>query len=282
MSERILICTDLDRTLLPNGKQPESRDARRRFAKLAAREEVVLAFVTGRHLALVDRAIVNYVLPKPDYVVADVGTSLYESGDDCWHRREDWDREFAADWDGMDHTSIRLLFADVIDLQLQEAAKQSRYKISFYVPMYTDKRALLPEMQRRLEKHNVRASLIWSIDEPAGIALLDVVPESATKFHAVKFLMRREGFSPERTVFAGDSGNDLPVLSSSLRTVLVANAAEDVREEAVHLSAARGNADSLYLARGDFLGMNGNYSAGILEGVAHFLPDTVAWMGGDE
>lgn len=280
MSQRILVCTDLDRTLLPNGKQPESRDARRRFARLAAHEGVVLAYVTGRHLALVDKAITNYVLPRPDYVIADVGTSLYESRDDCWHRREDWDDEFSADWGSMDHTSIRLLFTDVIDLSLQEAAKQSRYKISFYVPMYSDKHALLPEMQRRLEKHNVKASLIWSIDDPAGIALLDVVPASATKFHAVEFLMRREGFAPENSVFAGDSGNDLPVLSSSLRTVLVANAAEEVREEAVHLSATRGTSDSLYLARGDFLGMNGNYSAGILEGVAHFLPETLAWMDG--
>jgi hypothetical protein len=92
--------------------------------------------------------------------------------------------------------------------------------------------------------------------------------------------MRREGFAPENSVFAGDSGNDLPVLSSSLRTVLVANAAEEVREEALHLSATRGTSDSLYLARGDFLGMNGNYSAGILEGVAHFLPETLAWMDG--
>jgi hydroxymethylpyrimidine pyrophosphatase-like HAD family hydrolase len=181
----------------------------------------------------------------------------------------------------MDHTSIRLLFADMIDLQLQEAAKQSRYKISFYVPIYSDKRALLPAMQQRLEKHHVRASLIWSIDEPAGIALLDVVPASATKFHAVQFLMQREGFAPENTVFAGDSGNDLEVLSSSLCAVLVANASGDVREEALQLAAARGTSDSLYLAKGDFMGMNGNYSAGILEGVAHFLPRTRTWMTGD-
>jgi sucrose-6F-phosphate phosphohydrolase len=278
----MLICTDLDRTLLPNGKQPESPDARRRFARLAAHDEVRLAYVTGRHLALVEKAITNYVLPQPDYVIADVGTSLYESADDCWHRRTDWDEQFAVDWGDMDHTSIRLLFADMIDLQLQEAAKQSRYKISFYVPMYTDRHTLLPAMQQRLEKHHVRASLIWSIDEPAGIALLDVVPASATKFHAVEFLMQREGFAPENTVFAGDSGNDLEVLSSALRAVLVANATGEVREEALQLATARGTSDSLYLAKGDFMGMNGNYSAGILEGVAHFLPQTRGWIAEDD
>jgi sucrose-6F-phosphate phosphohydrolase len=278
VNESILVCTDLDRTLLPNGKQPESPNARRRFSRLAQHEEVRLAYVTGRHLALVEKAITNYVLPRPDYVIADVGTSLYESGDDCWHRRADWDEQFVVDWGDMDHTSIRLLFADMIDLQLQEAAKQSRYKISFYVPMYTDKHTLLPAMQQRLERHRVRASLIWSIDDPAGIALLDVVPASATKYHAIEFLMRREAFAPQNTVFAGDSGNDLPVLSSSLCAILVANAAAGVREEALQLSAARGTSDRLYLAKGDFMGMNGNYSAGILEGIAHFLPQTRLWI----
>jgi sucrose-6F-phosphate phosphohydrolase len=279
MNGAILICTDLDRTLLPNGKQPESHDARRRFACFASREEVRLAYVTGRHLALVEKAIANYVLPRPDFVIADVGTSLYESADDSWRRRADWDEQFASEWGGMDHTAIRLLFSDMIELQLQGAAKQSRYKLSFYVPLYTDKHTLLPAMQQRLERHQVRASLIWSIDDPAGIALLDVVPESATKFHAIKYLMHREGFTPENTVFAGDSGNDLPVLSSPLLTILVANATGDVREEALQLSAYHGTSDSLYLAKGDFMEMNGNYSAGILEGVAHFLPQTRAWMG---
>jgi hypothetical protein len=267
--------------LLPNGNQPESHDARRRFASFAARKEVTLAYVTGRHLALVEKAIANFVLPRPDFVIADVGTSLYESAEDCWLRRADWDEQFASEWGGMDHTAIRLLFADLIELQLQGAARQSRYKLSFYVPLYTDKHTLLPAMQQRLERQRVRASLIWSIDDPAGIALLDVVPESATKFHAIEYLMRREGFAPENTVFAGDSGNDLPVLSSSLLTILVANATRDVRDEALQLSAARGTSDSLYLAKGDFMGMNGNYSAGILEGVAHFLPQTCAWMGED-
>ena len=278
MSGRILICTDLDRTLLPNGKQPESPGARQCFARLAAREEVGVAYVSGRYLALVEKAITNYVLPKPDFVIADVGTSLYEYVDDCWRRRVDWDAQFAPDWGDMDHASIRLLFNDIIDLQLQEAAKQSRYKLSFYVPLYTDRHALLPVMQERLDRHDVNASLIWSIDEPAGIALLDVVPASATKYHAVEFLMHSEGFTLENTVFAGDSGNDLPVLTSPFHAVLVANATDEVREEAWQMSASRGTADSLYLARGGFMGMNGNYSAGILEGVVHFLPDARAWI----
>lgn len=278
MNETLLLCTDLDRTLLPNGSQPESPDARRRFARFVARGEVRLAYVTGRHLALVEKAIANYVLPRPDFVVADVGTSLYESADDSWRRCADWDEQFASEWGGMDHTAIRLLFSDMLELQLQEAAKQSRYKLSFYVPLYTDRQALLPAMQQRLERHGVRASLIWSIDDPAGIALLDVVPQSATKFHAIEYLMRREGFAPENTLFAGDSGNDLPVMASAVQAVLVANASLDVQQEAQRLARQQGHEAALYQAKGRFLGMNGNYAAGILEGVAHYLPFTQAWM----
>ena len=27
------------------------------------------------------------------------------------------------------------------------------------------------------------------------------------------------------------------------------------------------------------MGLNGNYSAGVLEGIAHYHPDTIVWMG---
>jgi hypothetical protein len=30
----------------------------------------------------------------------------------------------------------------------------------------------------------------------------------------------------------------------------------------------------LYLPKGNFAGMNGNYAAGLMEGLAHFLPET--------
>jgi hypothetical protein len=30
----------------------------------------------------------------------------------------------------------------------------------------------------------------------------------------------------------------------------------------------------LYLPQGNFFGMNGNYAAGVLEGLVHFIPET--------
>ena len=54
---RLLLCTDLDRTLIPNGKQPESPGVRALFSRFVNRDEVKLAYVSGRHHALIEQAI---------------------------------------------------------------------------------------------------------------------------------------------------------------------------------------------------------------------------------
>ncbi|KPK39467.1 MAG: haloacid dehalogenase, partial [Gammaproteobacteria bacterium SG8_47] len=138
--------------------------------------------------------------------------------------------------------------------------------------------ALLAEIDSRLRSQAVCASLIWSVDEAADVGLLDVLPARATKLHAVEFLAAELGIARERLVFAGDSGNDLPVLVSGMQAVLVRNAHAEVRAQATQEVAAKGLAGKLYLAQGDFMDMNGNYSAGVLEGLAHFVPETVRWL----
>ncbi|MEN8132409.1 MAG: HAD-IIB family hydrolase [Pseudomonadota bacterium] len=277
MTERLFLCTDLDRTLLPNGPQPETPRARKRFAHLASRPQVTIAYVTGRHRALVEAAMIDYALPLPDYVLADVGTTIYEVTESGWQVWSEWQDEIAPDWAGMDRVAVQALFADLGQLRLQEPAKQNAFKLSYYVPLESDSDLLLKEMQARLDARAIRASLIWSIDEPAQIGLLDVLPARATKYHAIQFVIQRQGFSPQEVVFAGDSGNDLPVLTSKLQAVLVANASSEVRQRAQQEARDKGTQDRLYLARGGFCGMNGNYAAGILEGVAHYNPRTAEW-----
>ncbi|MES9886123.1 MAG: haloacid dehalogenase, partial [Candidatus Sedimenticola sp. 6PFRAG1] len=64
-------------------------------------------------------------------------------------------------------------------------------------------------------------------------------------------------------------------LASTIPSVLVANAMHSVAKDALAAAREANNLDYLYLAKGGFLGMNGNYSAGILEGVAHYHPELV-------
>lgn len=282
MTETILICTDLDRTLLPNGSAPESAQARSVFSAFVARPEILLAYVSGRDKVLVEQAIAEYDLPQPDFVIGDVGTSIYRITDEGWEEWTQWAKEIEPDWAGRTHMDLSRLFGSLTELTLQESTKQNRFKLSYYVPLNIDLPCLLTEMRRLLALHSVRAELIYSIDESERTGLLDVLPASATKYHAVEFLAQQLGIGFDNTIFAGDSGNDLPVLTSFIRSVLVANASADVRSEAERLARNNSTEDALYLAHGGFMGMNGNYSAGILEGVAHFLPHTQQWMKANE
>lgn len=268
----LLLCTDMDRTLLPNGVQPESPHARHLFARLVSRPDVRLAYVTGRHLALVKRAIGNYALPQPNYVVSDVGTRIWERMDGAWQADSGWEQSVGEDWRGLGPAELHRLFGDLSDLRLQGSDRQNAHKLSYFVPLQADRETLLSRMRERLAAEGVRAELVFSIDEPAGIGLLDVLPASATKLHAVEYLRGKLNLDYPQCLFAGDSGNDLPVLASGVPSVLVANASAGVRAAAQALAAQNGHADHLYLARGGVMGMNGNYSAGILEGVGHFHP----------
>ena len=274
MTLKLLLCTDLDRTLLPNGPQPESQGARDRFNELVSHPGVVLVYVTGRDQTLVEDAIREYRLPQPDYVIADVGSTIYQVSQGQWHYWDRWEQEIAPDWQGRTHDAMLELLSGLSDLNLQEQSKQNTYKLSYYVALNVDHEELMSSIHAILVNHQIRASLIWSIDELIDMGLLDVLPASASKRHAIEYLMEQLEYSLSNTIFSGDSGNDLAVLTSPIQPVLVANASDEVRHEAMRMAVQMGQIEALYLARGGYLDMNGNYSAGILEGVAHFVPET--------
>lgn len=272
--EPLLICTDLDRTLIPNGVQPESHDARRCFSALVSQPEIKLAYVSGRHRDLVYQAIAIYNLPLPDYIIGDVGTTLYHVVSAAqWDLCKGWKDEIGQDWHGKSHEMLRSLFVDLRDLRLQEPSKQNDYKLSYYVPLHADHGKLMGQMQERLDQNGVQANMILSVDEPAGVGLLDLLPVRASKLHAVEFLLNMIGMYHQKAVFCGDSGNDLEVLISRVPAVLVANGSQEVKAQASRLANESGNSDLLYQAEGGTFGMNGNYAAGILEGVAHYHPE---------
>ncbi|MEW8013361.1 MAG: HAD-IIB family hydrolase [Candidatus Sedimenticola endophacoides] len=280
---RRLLCTDLDRTLLPNGAQPESPGARSRFARLIADCGITLVYVTGRHLQLVREAIQFYDLPRPHYAITDVGTRIYEQQDGQWNEWERWGSEIGADWAG--HSALQIhseLLHDLEQLRLQEWNKQGTHKLSYYIPPHADQQHLSTEIGQRLQARGIHASVVCSMDEPAGIGLLDILPRGASKLHAIGFLCEQLGIELQQTLFAGDSGNDMQVLTSPIPSVLVANASPEVRDAALAEALRLGTGDALYCTRGGFRGMNGNYSAGILEGAAHFHPGWLESPTGEE
>ena len=276
----ILLCSDLDRTLIPNGRADESPDARARLARFCAHPAVRLVLVSGRDLQRVLDAVDEWSLPEPDYIIGDVGTTIYAprsrsgSGDGDWVHWRDWTDEIAPSWNGLTHDDISYLFADITAIRSQEAEKQGAFKASYYVDRTANRDVLDAELHGRLWHNGIDARLVWSLDDDADVMQLDVLPTSASTLHAMEFLISHLAFDERRALFAGDSANDLLALGSHINGVLVANAEPSVRERAQYMVEAGALEDTLYLARGGLFGMNGNYAAGVLEGMVHFLPET--------
>jgi sucrose-6F-phosphate phosphohydrolase len=268
-----MLCTDLDRTVIPNGDQSENQQARELFRQFCARPEILLVYVSGRHLELVNEAINQYELPVPDYAITDVGTKIYHRHLQQWQSLLSWENLIDKDWQGKSARDIQRYLDDFNELSLQEHSKQNTHKISYYIDSLEKPVALLRRVKDILSTANITATLIWSIDEQAAIGLLDIVPKSSTKLHAIEFLRKQLDYQLHETVFSGDSGNDLQVLESAIPSILVANAMPEIKSEATKKVQHEGHPDSLYIADGGYMGMNGNYTAGILEGINHFHPD---------
>ena len=284
---KLLLCSDLDRTLIPNGNAPESNAARALLRSLVGRKILDVCYVSGRSVPLIRDAIGEFSLPSPQVVIGDVGATIADVTSDAnadankhtnkqWQTWSAWHDHLAENWKGRDAWALKALLEPLttrLGIRSQEDANQNTFKLSYYTPNPFDQ-TQLSVLEDTLQQHGFASRLIWSVDEAIDTGLLDVLPARASKFHAIEFFLARhplgQHHSQNSVVFAGDSGNDLAALTSHLNAVLVANAAADVRKQAQHDVA---NEQTLYLARGDFLGMNGNYSAGVLEGLAHYHPD---------
>ncbi len=268
--EEVFLLADLDRTILPNGRQPEASWARPRLRALCREPWVRLAYVSGRSLALIHEAMAAYDLPEPDFLVADVGTAIFERAPlGGWRPLAPWHERLAAGLTGGGLQELRGLLADFDFLTLQEEECQSPVKLSYYLDPDRPLADQSAAVEARLAANGHHCALIASIDETAHRAFLDLLPPAATKLHAVRFLILHAGMTAAQAVYAGDSGNDLPVLASEIPAVLVANATASVRAEARERAAAAGHDHLLYCPPP---GEAGNYSAGVLAGAAHYLP----------
>lgn len=273
--ENYLLCTDLDRTLLPNGQAPEDPLARRRFGLVAQMPNVSLAYVTGRDIALVEAAIAEYQIPVPDYIIGDVGASIYHATDNGWEPDSQWHQSLAHHWQDKSWQALLPIIEDLKELQLQDNQTDNAcpHKLSFFTKGESRPNDLLQRVEELLHEANFNSRIVWSFDETRDCGLLDVLPLGASKYHAIDFIRVQLKLDKEHCFFSGDSGNDLEVLESDIPAVLVANGTSDVRHLAIQNARTLGNSQKLYLAQAIDDQNNGNYASGILQGLEHFFPE---------
>ena len=258
-----VLATDLDGTLIPLDGDEHNRADLQILARELQENGVTLVFVTGRHFASVSKAIERLQLPLPDWIICDVGTSIFERGETGNFRPigayEEHLRQVIS---AMPVGALRELLEPIRGLRLQEQQKQGRFKLSFYADaMELDR--LVDQIRLELDRTASPYSIIHSVDPFNGDGLIDLVPAEASKAHALEWWCAHTRLSPNAIVFAGDSGNDLAALTAGHRAIVVANADHEVVQHAYNEHREAGWKNRLYIARS-------KATSGVLEGCRWF------------
>jgi sucrose-6-phosphatase len=262
-----ILATDLDRTLLPNGSWPEDPGAIDLFNELTEKQEVYVVYVTGRNLNLAENAIEEFGIRHPDVLIGDVGTSIRKFEQGSWHPDTGWDAHVKQTSPRWDAEAIRSTVAGIDGLVEQEREHCSQFKQSYYVEHQRNE-AILKAVDERV-KGKYDEVIVYSFDSQTGKGLLDFLPQSATKQTALEYIAEELDTDKSEVVFCGDSGNDVYPLTAGFCGVLVRNADDQLVANVRQAQAA--NPDlKVYFAKGDFKGLSGYYTSGVIEGAYHY------------
>lgn len=259
-----LLASDMDGTVIPlevsSGREMEIAEFR---AAVEESGELILAYVTGRGLALARKGIRQFGLPMPDFLVCDVGTSVHRSDGDGFLPDPEYADRMKAALDGLDFSEVRGLLEPVGHLLLQPQERQTDFKLSYHLPRGADYTEILASVRRRLEGLGDRVQAVCSVGAPSGTPLLDLLPTGGGKDHALLYLRQISGVGDDEIVYAGDSGNDLEAILAGFKAIVVANAGEELKGE------LRNRAEKEKLTSHIFFSQY-PYAKGVLEGCRHF------------
>ncbi|MCB1568860.1 MAG: glucosylglycerol-phosphate synthase [Xanthomonadales bacterium] len=235
---RLILATDLDGTFLAG-----SAEQRHRLYRLIDRHPgIVLIFVTGRGLETVLPLLSDPAIPRPDYVVCDVGATVVDGRN--LQPLQPLQSEIAAHWPG------EQLVADAMrpftQLQRQDVPQERR--CSYYcdpetlAPLRTDIEALAQELG---------CSVLYSADR-----YLDILPPGVDKGRTLLAVAAQLNLPKQRILVAGDTLNDLSMYMAGFHGVCVG------QSEPALLQATAAMATTYHAkARG---------CGGILEAIKHF------------
>ena len=262
-----ILATDLDRTLLPNGHWLSDPGAIDLFNKLTEQHDVFLIYVTGRNLNLTEKAIKEFGVRYPNILCGDVGTSIrkYENGK--WKFDDGWVAHVKRESPRWDAIAIRDAVAGIEGMREQESEHQNQFKQSYYVK-HEKKDKVLNKVDE-LVKGKFDEVIVYSFDPQDGEGLLDFLPASATKQTALEYVAEEYSAAKNDVVFCGDSGNDIFPLTAGFLGVLVKNADNQLVEN-VNNAMSQNSDLKIYFAKGNFKGLNGYYTSGVIEGAYHF------------
>ncbi|WP_439124800.1 HAD-IIB family hydrolase [Marivita sp.] len=235
-----VLATDLDGTFL--GGSAKDREELYNWIE-DNRATVGLIFVTGRHPEFIHDHCDSFGIPMPDYVIADVGTTIAQvQSPGMVLPVPELEAPIAKAWDGK-ADQVKALMDAVDGLTLQDTP--FRYRLSYHIsPNGFDAAHLDP----------VRALGVDVL--VSDNRFVDVLPKGISKGPTLLRLIATLGISDERILTAGDTLNDISMLTADLHAVAVGGS-----EQALY--DALPDSSKIHRARSEG-------AAGILEAVAAF------------
>ena len=248
-----ILATDLDRTLLPNGSWECDGEAINLFNELTEKHGVLVVYVTGRNLALTEKAIKEFGVRYPNILCGDVGSSIRKYENSEWKFDKGWVDHVTKESPGWDATAIKNAVAGVDGMREQEHEHQNQFKQSYYIEH--EKKGLVLQEVDNLVKGRFDEVIVYSFDSQDGKGLIDFLPASATKQTALEYVAEEFGVAKTDVVFCGDSGNDILPLIAGFCGVLVKNADDQLVENVK--TVMKQNPDlKVYFAMGNFKGLS--------------------------
>ena len=227
------LASDIDNTLTGCCTGAEA------FGEWRRRSALPFVVATGRGMDAARLILNRWRLPMPDAFITDVGTRLMlADGNGQWRACADFARFLDTGWD-RDAVCATL---DRLDLDPQPADTAGRHKISFFGDASDATR-----IRRALDRAGLAARVVFSHGR-----LIDVLAPRGGKAAAIAAYAARQGWTLANAIAAGDSGNDVDMLTACGHAIVVGNAGDELAA----LPTRRG----LYRARRP-------HAAGVVEGL---------------
>lgn len=209
-----ILATDLDGTLVgdPDGLQQLLEFYEEQVY------DVSLIYITGRYFDSALSLIEEENLPVPDILVTDVGSSIYVGN--SFAKDLEWQKRIKANWMPEE---IHAIAATVPGLTKQPMFLENR--CSYYV---ADEKPV-EEFRNKLTASGIPHKLIFS-----GGKDVDIVPMESGKGRALQYLLDKYKVEDAKLLVAGDSGNDLEMLTLGFPSVIVGNAQPELLESDEH------------------------------------------------
>lgn len=199
----LVLATDLDGTFL--GGSHEQRRAL--YDHLAAREDAMVIFVTGRDIGFIAELIAQPGMVRPRYIVGDVGTSVFDG--ETLQPVPELESHIAERWRNANDRVMALLYNEP-GLRLQSTPFRHRVSYDY------DPAVLSPRTVAKVEA--LGFDCLLSADR-----FFDVLPSGVSKGPTLTRLVEKLGLSSEAVLVAGDTMNDLSLFQTGFKGVAVGN-----------------------------------------------------------